>query len=67
MLFNRLRRLKKSTPEQDKAFREALEKEGLDWKDRLALAAASFLTLFLPSVLLLLLLSLAVLALFGQL
>lgn len=51
MLFFR-KRLKKSTPEQEKAFREQLQEE-IEPKDTLAMIISALLTLVLPCLLVL--------------
>ncbi|MBQ6809539.1 MAG: hypothetical protein IJP09_02375 [Clostridia bacterium] len=47
------RRLKKSTPEQEKEFKENLEKENVGIKDFVALLVSAFFVLILPCILIL--------------
>ena len=47
-------RLKKSTKEQEAAFREQMQEEKIGWKDGLAMVIAGFLTIVLPCLLFLL-------------
>ena len=48
------KRLRKSTPEEDKAFRERMQEENVGFKDALAMVISAFVTLVLPSLLVLL-------------
>ena len=54
-MFPFLKRLKKSTKEQENAFREQMQEEQVGWKDGLAMVIAGFLTIVLPCLLVLLL------------
>ena len=54
-MFPFLKRLKKSTKEQETAFREQMQEEQVGWKDGLAMVIAGFLTIVLPCLLVLLL------------
>ena len=53
-MFPFFKRLKKSTKEQEAAFREQMQEEKVGWKDGLALVIAGFLTIVLPCLLVLL-------------
>ncbi|MBO5214352.1 MAG: hypothetical protein J6B86_06245 [Clostridia bacterium] len=57
--------IKKTTPEEDKAFQEQLDREKLGLKDGFAMTVAAFLTLFLPAALILIGCCLLVMLLFG--
>ena len=59
------RRLKKSTPQQEKEFAENLSKENVGFKDRLAMYLSAILVLVLPALAVEVLLSLLVLWIFG--
>lgn len=59
------RRLKKSTPHQEKEFAENLSKENVGFKDRLAMYLSAILVLVLPALAVVVLLSLLVLWIFG--
>ena len=59
------RRLKKSTPQQEKEFAENLSKENVGFKDRLAMYLSAILVLVLPALAVVVLLSLLVLWTFG--
>ena len=59
------RRLKKSTPQQEKEFAENLYKENVGFKDRLAMYLSAILVLVLPALAVEVLLSLLVLWIFG--
>jgi hypothetical protein len=59
------RRLKKSTPQQEKEFAENLSKENVGFKDRLAMYLSAILVLVLPALAVVVLLSLLVLWIFG--
>ncbi len=52
MLFFK-KRLKKSTPEEDKQFREMMQESGVGFKDGMAMILAAFITLVLPCILIL--------------
>ena len=56
MFFFR-KRLKKSTPEEEKAFRERMQEEKLGFKDTWAMILSALLVLVLPCLLVLLVLS----------
>lgn len=47
------KRLKKSTPKQEKEFKENIEKEGDGVKDFVAMLVSAFLVLVLPCILIL--------------
>ena len=53
-MFPFFKRLKKSTKEQEDAFREQMQEEKVGWKDGLAMVIAGFLTIVLPCLLVLL-------------
>ena len=53
-MFPFFKRLKKSTKEQEAAFREQMQEEKVGWKDGLAMVIAGFLTIVLPCLLVLL-------------
>ena len=53
-MFPFFSRLKKSTKEQEAAFREQMQEEKVGWKDGLAMVIAGFLTIVLPCLLVLL-------------
>ena len=53
-MFPFFSRLKKSTKEQEAAFREQMQEEKVGWKDGLAMVVAGFLTIVLPCLLVLL-------------
>ena len=53
-MFPFFKRLKKTTKEQEAAFREQMQEEKVGWKDGLAMVIAGFLTIVLPCLLVLL-------------
>ncbi|MBE6960321.1 MAG: hypothetical protein E7448_06330 [Ruminococcaceae bacterium] len=53
-MFPFFNRLKKSTKEQEAAFREQMQEEKVSWKDGLAMVIAGFLVIVLPCLLVLL-------------
>lgn len=59
------RRIKKSTPEQEKDFQEQLAEEKLSLKDKLSMVLSAYLVLVLPALLVLVALSLLICWLFG--
>ena len=59
------KRLKKSTPKEEKEFQENLEKENVGVKDFIALLSSAFFVLILPCIVILLIISLLLLWLFG--
>ena len=59
------KKLKKSTPESERAFAEMLKEEGVGFKDKLAMILSAFLMLVLPSILILVGLSLLMMWIFG--
>jgi len=59
------RRLKKSTPKQEKEFSENLAKENITVKDKLAMSIAAFLVIIIPALVVVALLSLLVMWMFG--
>lgn len=61
------KRLKKSTPEQEKEFADMLEEEKVGWKDKFAMIVSAYLVLLLPCILILLILVAVSLWLFGLL
>ncbi|MBE5761321.1 MAG: hypothetical protein E7334_04925 [Clostridiales bacterium] len=61
------KRLKKSTPEQEEEFSEIMTEEKVGFKDKMAMIVSAFFVLVVPSALVLIILSVIVLALFGQL
>ena len=58
-------RIKKSTPEQEKEFKENLEKENVTRKDKFAMVASAFLVIVLPCLAVLLILAFLMLWIFG--
>lgn len=54
-MFQPFKKLKRSTKEQEAAFREQMQEEEVGWKDSLAMVIAGFLTIVLPCLLVLLL------------
>ena len=60
-----LKRLKKSTPEEDQAFRERMQEEKVGFKDALAMVFSAFLTLVLPCLLILIVLCGICMLIFG--
>lgn len=54
-MFLFFKRLKKSTKEQEEAFRQQMQDENMGWKDGLAMVIAGFITIVLPCLLVLLL------------
>lgn len=54
-MFLFFKRLKKSTKEQEEAFRQQMQDENVGWKDGLAMVIAGFITIVLPCLLVLLL------------
>lgn len=61
------RKLKKSTREEEEAFRKLLEEANLTRKDKLAMVLSAFLTILLPCALILTVMALIILAIFGAL
>ncbi|MBQ8208501.1 MAG: hypothetical protein IJZ89_07200 [Clostridia bacterium] len=51
--FSKRKRLKKSTPEEDMVFSEAMREEKVGFKDGLAMIVSAFLVLVLPCLLIL--------------
>ena len=64
MLFFK-KRLKRSTPEEDRQFRQMMQENDVSLKDSLAMIASAFLVLVLPSLLILCGIALLGLWLFG--
>ena len=64
MLFFK-KRLKRSTPEEDRQFRQMMQENDVGLKDSLAMIASAFLVLVLPSLLILCGIALLGLWLFG--
>jgi hypothetical protein len=62
MIFKRLR---KSTKEEERKFREDLAKENIGFKDTFAMLVSAFFVLVIPSILVLVGLLLLVLFMFG--
>lgn len=61
------KRPKKLTPAEEQAWRDRMADESLDWRDRLAMLAAAFVTILLPCAVVLTLISGLMLWLFGGL
>jgi hypothetical protein len=61
------RRLRKSTREEEEQFENMLEEEKVGWKDRFAMMISAYVTLVIPSILVLLLLCGTVMWLMGLL
>ena len=61
------RRLRKSTREEEEKFEKMLEEEKVGWKDRFAMMISAYVTLVIPSILVLLLLCGTVMWLMGLL
>ena len=59
------KRLKKSTPEEEKEFEERMSDEKLTFKDKLAMIISSILIIVLPCLVILLALSFLILWIFG--
>lgn len=59
------KRLKKSTPEEEKEFEERMSDEKLTFKDRLAMIISAILIIVLPCLVILLALSFLILWIFG--
>lgn len=66
MLFFK-KRLKKSTPEEDRQFRQMMQENEIGFKDGMAMIASAFLVLVLPCLLILCGIALLGLWLFGVL
>lgn len=66
MFFFR-KRLKKSTPEQDEAFRQMMQDEQVGFKDGFAMIVAAFITIVLPCALIICGIAFLMLLLFGLL
>ena len=66
MLFFK-KRLKKSTPEEDKQFRELMQENDVGFKDGMAMILSAFLVIVLPCLLILCGIALLGLWLFGVL
>lgn len=61
------KRLKKSTPEQEKQFEDMMIQEKVSWKDRLAMMLSAYVVIVIPCLLVLIGLSVLTLWLFGVL
>lgn len=61
------KRLKKSTPEQEKQFEDMMVEEKVSWKDRLAMMLSAYVVIVIPCLLVLIGLSALTLWLFGLL
>lgn len=59
------KKLKKITPEQEREFRENIQKENITFKDKIAMILSAYLVIVLPCLIVLVLLSLLVMFLFG--
>ena len=59
------KRLKKSTPEEEKEFKERMSDENLTFKDKLAMIISAILVIVLPCLVILLALSFLILWIFG--
>ncbi len=59
------KRLKKSTPEEEKEFEERMSDEKLTFKDKLAMIISAILIIVLPCLVILLALSFLILWIFG--
>lgn len=59
------KKLKKITPEQEREFRENIQKENITFKDKIAMILSAYLVIVLPCLIVLVLLSLFVMFLFG--
>ena len=61
------KRLKKSTPEQEKEFSEMMEEEKVGWKDRLAMMLSAYVVIIIPCLLILIFLCVFMLWIMGLL
>lgn len=61
------KRLKKSTPEQEKEFSEMMEEEKVGWKDRLAMMLSAYVVIVIPCLLILIFLCVFMLWIMGLL
>ncbi len=61
------KKLKKSTPENEKEFSDRFKEAGVTWKDKFAMIIAAFITLFIPATLILVGMVLLVMWMFGAL
>ena len=66
MLFFR-KRLRKSTPEDDRQFRENMQNSGIKFKDKMAMVLSAYLVIVLPCLLILVGLSLLAMFILGVL
>lgn len=64
MFFHR-KKLKKSTPEEDRNFRERLHENGVGFSDTFAMIVAAFFTIVLPCAIILVVICLLGMLLFG--
>lgn len=60
-------RLKKSTPEQEKDFKERMSSEEVTWKDRIAMVLSAYVAILLPCIVIIALFALLILWVFGAL
>ena len=62
-----LKRLKKSTPEEEEQFGKMLEEQKVGWKDRLAMMVSAYVVIVIPCLLVLIGMSAFMLWVFGLL
>lgn len=61
------KRLKKSTPEEEKEFSNMMEEEKVGWKDRLAMMLSAYVVIVIPCLLILIFMCVFMLWVFGLL
>lgn len=61
------KRLKKSTPEEEKQFERMLEEQKVGWKDRLSMMLSAYVIIVIPCILVLLGISALAMWMFGLL